>query len=53
MAAEAGAGAAGVALWIRARGRRKGVQASAEACCPACLALGLLGPKASGLEALT
>jgi len=43
----------GVALWIRKRGRRKGVQASAEACCPACLALGLLVPKAAGLEALT
>jgi membrane protein DedA with SNARE-associated domain len=44
---------AGVAVWIRTRGRRKGVQASAEACCPACLALGLLVPRATGLEALT
>ena len=44
---------AGVALWIRRRGRRKGVQASAEACCPACMALGLLVPKVAGLQALT
>ncbi|HVF15151.1 MAG TPA: hypothetical protein VM942_11160, partial [Acidimicrobiales bacterium] len=44
---------AGVALWIRRRGRRKGLQASAEACCPACLALGLLVPKPAGLDALT
>jgi membrane protein DedA with SNARE-associated domain len=43
----------GVALWIRKRGRRKGVQASAEACCPACLALGLLVPRAAGLNDLT
>jgi membrane protein DedA with SNARE-associated domain len=44
---------AGVVLWIRRRGRRKGLQASSEACCPACLALGLLVPHAAGLEALT
>ncbi len=44
---------AGVALWIRRRGRDKGLQASAEACCPACLALGLLVPKPAGLESLT
>ena len=44
---------AGVALWIRKRGRHKGVQASAEACCPACMAPGLLVPKVTGLEALT
>ncbi len=44
---------AGVALWVRRRGRRKGLQATSEACCPACLALGLLVPKAAGLEAMT
>jgi membrane protein DedA with SNARE-associated domain len=44
---------AGVALWIRKRGRAKGVQASAEACCPACLALGLLVPRAAGMESMT
>jgi len=43
----------GIALWIRRRGRRKGIQASAEACCPACLALGLLVPRAAGLEPMT
>jgi membrane protein DedA with SNARE-associated domain len=43
----------GVVLWIRRRGRRNGLQASSEACCPACLALGLLVPHAAGLEALT
>jgi membrane protein DedA with SNARE-associated domain len=42
-----------LALWIRQRGRRKGIQASAEACCPACLALGLLVPRAAGLDAMT
>ncbi|MEA2716315.1 MAG: hypothetical protein QOI99_632 [Actinomycetota bacterium] len=44
---------AGVVLWIRRRGRRKGLQASSEACCPACLAHGLLVPHAAGLEAIT
>jgi membrane protein DedA with SNARE-associated domain len=44
--------AAGVILWIRRRGARAGGQAAAEACCPACLALGLLSPKAFGLEPL-
>lgn len=44
---------AGVLVWLRARGRRKGAQAAAEACCPACMALGLLVPKAAGLDALT
>jgi len=43
----------GIALWIRRRGRRKGIQASAEACCPACLALGLLVPRAAGMEPMT
>jgi membrane protein DedA with SNARE-associated domain len=43
----------GVALWIHKRGRRKGAQASTEACCPACLALGLLVPRAGGLDAMT
>ncbi len=43
---------AGIALWVRRRGRRRGLQASAEACCPACLALGLLVPRVAGLEDL-
>lgn len=37
---------AGVAFWLLRRGRRAGAQAAAEACCPACLALGVLVPKA-------
>ena len=36
--------AAGVALWLRRRGTRPGLQASGEASCPACLALGALSP---------
>ena len=44
---------AGIVLWVRRRGRRKGLQASAEACCPACLALGLIVPRVAGLDALT
>ena len=47
------AAVAGIAVWIRTRGRRKGAQAATEACCPACMALGLLVPKAAGLEAMT
>jgi membrane protein DedA with SNARE-associated domain len=42
----------GVALWLRRRGRRAGAQAATEACCPACLALGVLAPRAFGLAAL-
>ena len=44
--------AAGAVAWIRRRGARRGLQSSAEACCPACLALGLLTPQPLGLEAL-
>ena len=36
----------GIVLWVRRRGSRRG----AEACCPACLTLGLLVPKLAGLE---
>ncbi len=43
---------AGVVVWIVRRGRREGAQAATEACCPACLALGLLVPKVGGLEDL-
>jgi membrane protein DedA with SNARE-associated domain len=44
--------AAGVAVWLRRRGRRAGSQAAAEACCPACLALGLAAPRLFSLEPL-
>jgi membrane-associated protein len=44
--------AAGVVLWVRRRGARKGLQSAGEASCPACLALGLLTPKAFRLEPL-
>jgi membrane protein DedA with SNARE-associated domain len=43
---------AGVAVWLVRRGRREGAQSATEACCPACLALGLLVPKAAGLSDL-
>ena len=43
---------AGVVFWLRRRGTRAGAQAAAEACCPACLALGVLAPKAFGLAPL-
>ena len=43
---------AGVVVWLVRRGRREGAQAATEACCPACLALGLLVPKVGGLEDL-
>ena len=43
---------AGVALWLRRRGRRAGAQAASEACCPACLALGALAPRAFALQDL-
>jgi membrane protein DedA with SNARE-associated domain len=42
----------GVVVWIVRRGRREGAQAATEACCPACLALGLLVPRAAGLKDL-
>ena len=35
----------GVVFWVVRRGRRRGGQAWAEACCPACLALGLLSER--------
>lgn len=43
---------AGVAFWLRRRGTRTGLQSAGEACCPACLALGAITPKAFGLEPL-
>lgn len=43
---------AGVVLWIRRRGARAGGQAAAEACCPACMALGALSPKIFALDPL-
>lgn len=46
------AAAVGVALWVRRRGARKGLQSSAEASCPACLALGMLAPRVFGLETM-
>jgi membrane protein DedA with SNARE-associated domain len=45
----AAAALAGVAVWLVRLGRRSGAQAATEACCPACLALGILVPKATGL----
>jgi membrane protein DedA with SNARE-associated domain len=44
---------AGVAFWLRRRGTRKGLQSAGEACCPACLTLGALTPKAFRLEPLS
>jgi hypothetical protein len=35
--------AVGAVVWLLRRGRRGGVQAWSEACCPACLAIGALG----------
>jgi membrane protein DedA with SNARE-associated domain len=35
----------GVVLWVLRRGRQRGGQAWTEACCPACLALGLLSER--------
>jgi len=49
----AAVGLAGVTFWLRRRGARKGLQSAGEACCPACLALGALTPKAFRLEPLT
>jgi membrane protein DedA with SNARE-associated domain len=43
---------AGVVVWIVRRGRREGAQSATEACCPACMALGLLVPKAAALQDL-
>ena len=43
---------AGVVFWLRRRGTRAGAQAAAEACCPACLALGVIAPKAFALDDL-
>jgi membrane protein DedA with SNARE-associated domain len=43
---------AGVAFWLLRRGRGAGSQAATEACCPACLALGTLAPRAFGIEDL-
>lgn len=43
---------AGVAFWLRRRGTGKGLQSAGEACCPACLALGAVTPKAFRLEPL-
>jgi membrane protein DedA with SNARE-associated domain len=44
--------AGGVVLWIRRRGARTGLQSAGEACCPACLALGALAPKAFSMADL-
>jgi membrane protein DedA with SNARE-associated domain len=44
--------AVGVVVWVRRRGAGKGLQAAGEASCPACLALGILTPKAFRLEPL-
>jgi membrane protein DedA with SNARE-associated domain len=44
--------AAGVALWLMKRGGRAGAQSATEACCPACLALGLLTPRVLGVNQL-
>jgi membrane protein DedA with SNARE-associated domain len=44
--------AGGVAFWLWRRGTHKGGQAATEACCPACLALGALAPKAFALDDL-
>jgi membrane protein DedA with SNARE-associated domain len=44
--------AAGALVWLRRRGRTAGAQAAAEACCPACLALGTAVPRLLKLEAL-
>jgi membrane-associated protein len=44
--------AVGVVLWIRRRGARNGLQSAGEACCPACLALGVLTPRAFQLRDL-
>ncbi len=43
---------AGVAFWLRRRGRRAGAQAATEACCPACLALATIAPRAFGIGGL-
>ena len=43
---------AGVVVWLRRRGERAGTQAASEACCPACLALGLAAPRLFALEPL-
>ncbi len=37
--------AGAVAVWIRRRGARQGLQSAGEACCPACMALSALTPK--------
>ena len=43
---------AGIVFWLVRRGRRAGVEAASEACCPACLALGALAPRAFSLGEL-
>ena len=44
---------AGVVFWLWRRGTRRGLQSAGEACCPACLALGTLTPRAFSLDPLT
>jgi membrane protein DedA with SNARE-associated domain len=44
---------AGVAFWLVRRGRRAGGQAFAEACCPACLALGMLSERQATVAGMT
>ena len=43
---------AGVAFWLWRRGARRGLQSAGEACCPACLALGALAPRAFAVDDL-
>jgi membrane protein DedA with SNARE-associated domain len=43
----------GVGFWLIRRGRRAGSQAFSEACCPACLALGLLSERYPVVAELT
>ena len=43
---------AGIAFWIRRRGRKAGTQAAEEACCPACLLLGVAAPRLFALDPL-
>lgn len=42
----------GVAFWLWRRGARRGLQSAGEACCPACLALGALAPRAFAVDDL-
>jgi membrane protein DedA with SNARE-associated domain len=52
LAVMVGVAVLGVLVWITRRGRRAGGQAAIEACCPACLVLGLAAPRLLALEPL-